>query len=52
VQAKDQTPVKRFLLAFSRDNKANFFEKMSIYNNLSHYSDEYIALCKDYYLNF
>jgi tRNA1Val (adenine37-N6)-methyltransferase len=52
VQAKDQAPVKRFLLAFSRDNKANFFEKMSIYNNLSHYSDEYIALCKDYYLNF
>ena len=52
VQPNQQTAVTRLLLEFSRIKKVKTCEKMSIYNHLGHYSEEYVALCKDYYLNF
>jgi tRNA1Val (adenine37-N6)-methyltransferase len=52
VQPKQQTQVTRVLLEFSRTKEAKISEKLSIYNHLSKYSKGYIALCKDYYLNF
>ena len=52
VQPKQQKHVTRLLLKFSCIKKARTCEKMSIYNHLGSYSNEYIALCKDYYLNF
>jgi tRNA1Val (adenine37-N6)-methyltransferase len=52
VQPKQQAPVTRFLLEFSRIKETKTCEKLSIYNHLGSYSKEYIALCKDYYLNF
>lgn len=52
VQPKQQAQVTRFLLEFSRTKEIKISEKLSIYNHLNSYSKEYIALCKDYYLNF
>jgi len=52
VQPKHQTHVTRILLEFSRTKKTKISYKLSIYNHLGCYSKEYIALCKDYYLNF
>jgi tRNA1Val (adenine37-N6)-methyltransferase len=52
VQSKQHTHVTRFLLEFGRIKKVKKCEKLSIYNQLGSYSKEYIALCKDYYLNF
>lgn len=52
VQPKYQTHVTRLLLEFSRTKQKKVCENLSIYNNLGNYSKEYIALCKDYYLNF
>lgn len=52
VQPKQQTQVTRLLLEFSRIRKIRTVEKLSIYDHLGHYSEEYIALCKNYYLNF
>jgi tRNA1Val (adenine37-N6)-methyltransferase len=52
VQPKPQTPVTRFLLEFSRIKKAKVSEKICIYDHLGSYSEKYVALCKDYYLNF
>lgn len=52
VQPSPQKPVTRLLLTFSRIRKNNTCEKLSIYNHQGEYSEEYIALCKDYYLNF
>jgi tRNA1Val (adenine37-N6)-methyltransferase len=52
VQPKPQSNVTRTLLEFSRIKNTKICEKLSIYNHLGNYSKEYIALCKDYYLNF
>jgi len=52
VQSKPTADVKRLLLEFSLSDKAKICEKLSIHNNLGGYSEKYIALCKDYYLNF
>jgi tRNA1Val (adenine37-N6)-methyltransferase len=52
VQPKPQTHVTRLLLEFSRTQKSKVSQKLNIYNHLGSYSKEYIALCKDYYLNF
>jgi|TARA_B110000238_G_scaffold200938_1_gene253375 tRNA1Val (adenine37-N6)-methyltransferase len=52
VQPKHQTHVTRILLEFSRTKKTKISQKLSIYNHLGSYSKEYMALCKDYYLNF
>ena len=52
VQTKQQTNASRFLLEFSRTKGTKHCEKLSIYNHLGRYSKAYIALCKDYYLNF
>jgi tRNA1Val (adenine37-N6)-methyltransferase len=52
VQPKHQTPVTRLLLEFSRIKTLKISEKLSIYNHLSQYTEEYKKLCKDYYLNF
>lgn len=52
VQPKQQTHVTRSLLKFSRTQETKICEKLSIYNHLGSYSKEYMALCKDYYLNF
>jgi tRNA1Val (adenine37-N6)-methyltransferase len=56
VKPKPQTHVTRRLLEFSRSTKLKTSEKrleeINIYNHLGSYSKEYIALCKDYYLNF
>ena len=52
VQPKEQTQVTRLLLEFSLIKKAKSCENMSIYNDIGSYSEEYVALCKDYYLNF
>ncbi len=52
VQPKQQSHVTRLLLEFSRIKKAKTCGKLSIYDHLGSYSEKYIALCKDYYLNF
>jgi tRNA1Val (adenine37-N6)-methyltransferase len=52
VQPKHQSSVTRLLLEFNRIDNIKISEKLSIYNELGQYSDEYKALCKDYYLNF
>jgi tRNA1Val (adenine37-N6)-methyltransferase len=52
VRPKPQTHVTRLLLEFSRTKQTKISEKLTIYNQLGSYSKEYIALCKDYYLNF
>jgi tRNA1Val (adenine37-N6)-methyltransferase len=52
VQPKHQTHVTRILLEFSCIKKTNVSEKISIYDHLGDYSEKYVALCKDYYLNF
>jgi tRNA1Val (adenine37-N6)-methyltransferase len=60
VKPKPQTHVTRRLLEFSRSKKlkisAEYYEEISeeisIYDHLGSYSEEYIGLCKDYYLNF
>jgi tRNA1Val (adenine37-N6)-methyltransferase len=52
VQTKQQTPATRILLEFSRIKQTKISEKISIYDHLGNYSKEYVALCKDYYLNF
>jgi tRNA1Val (adenine37-N6)-methyltransferase len=52
VQPKHQTHVTRILLEFSRTKKTKISHKLSIYDHLGRYSEEYIDLCKDYYLNF
>jgi len=44
--------VTRILLEFSRTKKTKISHKLSIYDHLGRYSEEYIDLCKDYYLNF
>ena len=52
VQPKPQTHVTRYLLEFSRTKGTKICEKLSIYNHIGRYSEEYIVLCKDYYFNF
>lgn len=52
VQPKYQTPVTRLLLEFSHIKTLKTSEKLSIYNHLSQYTEEYKDLCRDYYLNF
>jgi len=52
VQPKQQTDITRLLLEFSRIKKTKTCEKISIYDHQGSYSEEYVALCKDYYLNF
>tara|TARA_R110002153_G_scaffold124543_13_gene271070 strand:- start:18513 stop:19226 length:714 start_codon:yes stop_codon:yes gene_type:complete len=52
VQPKYQSNVTRLLLEFSRKKTIKTCEKLSIYNHLDSYSNEYITLCKDYYFNF
>jgi tRNA1Val (adenine37-N6)-methyltransferase len=52
VQPTPQTNVTRLLLEFIRTKKAKTCEKLCIYTRQGEYSEEYIALCKDYYLNF
>jgi tRNA1Val (adenine37-N6)-methyltransferase len=52
VRSKNQAEVTRLLLEFSHTNNKITSEELSIYDHLGGYSIEYIALCKDYYLNF
>jgi tRNA1Val (adenine37-N6)-methyltransferase len=52
VQPKQQSHVTRLLLEFTRIKKVKTCKKLSIYNLQDEYSEEYIALCKNYYLNF
>jgi tRNA1Val (adenine37-N6)-methyltransferase len=52
VKPNPQSNITRLLLEFSRTKETKISTKLSIYNHLGSYSDEYIALCKDYYLNF
>jgi tRNA1Val (adenine37-N6)-methyltransferase len=52
VQPKHHINVTRLLLEFSRIKATKICEKLSIHDHLGSYSKEYIALCKDYYLNF
>jgi tRNA1Val (adenine37-N6)-methyltransferase len=52
VQPKQQSPVTRLLLEFSRNQTIKTCKNISIYNHLGHYSKEYMSLCKEYYFNF
>jgi tRNA1Val (adenine37-N6)-methyltransferase len=52
VKPNPQSDVTRLLLEFSRTKETKISTKLSIYNHLGSYSEAYIALCKDYYLNF
>ena len=52
VQPKHHTNVTRLLLEFGCIKKSKISEKLSIHNHLGNYSEEYITLCKNYYLNF
>ncbi|WP_299082438.1 methyltransferase [uncultured Paraglaciecola sp.] len=52
VQPKQDVGITRLLLAFKRTKTPTATENISIYNQLNEYSTDYIALCKDYYLNF
>lgn len=52
VRSKPQADVTRLLLEFNLTNKNKVSENLSIHNLSGSYSKEYIALCKDYYVNF
>ncbi|WP_289028339.1 methyltransferase domain-containing protein [uncultured Paraglaciecola sp.] len=52
VSTQPQKLVTRALLAFSLKPAPRMTEKITIYNELGEYSEEYCLLCKDYYLNF
>jgi tRNA1Val (adenine37-N6)-methyltransferase len=52
VKPKPHADITRLLLEFGRHRKPKSTENINIYNQLDKYSTEYIALCKDYYLNF
>lgn len=52
VQPKQQSHATRILLEFSREKENKTCGNLCIYNQLAKYSEEYITLCKDYYLNF
>ena len=52
VQPNQQKNVTRVLLEFSQVGSSQKTEKLCIYDHSNKYSPEYIALCKDYYVNF
>ena len=52
VRSKYNTQVIRLLLEFNRNETTKISSSLNIHNHLGSYSKEYIALCKDYYLNF
>ena len=52
VRPKPHADIARLLLEFTRGGKTQIYENIHIFNQFDKYSAEYIALCKDYYLNF
>ncbi|MEP1447887.1 MAG: methyltransferase [Paraglaciecola sp.] len=52
VQPKPSSPVIRLLLEFTPTKTSKNSERLTIYNHLNQYTQEYKKLCKDYYLNF
>lgn len=52
VFSKPNTPALRELLAFGFEARALCTDSLTIYTENHQYSDDYKALCKDYYLNF
>lgn len=52
VRSKKEKPLERFLLEFERENKAVQEDELIIqYEQRNHYTEDYIALTKDFYLN-
>lgn len=52
IRSKPGSKVKRHLLAFGRNKQKRQLQTLNIYVDATQYSAQYIALCKEYYVNF
>lgn len=52
VRASPEAKITRLLLKFSRKPKQTIIKHLTIYTKHTHYSDDYIKLCKAFYLRF